>query len=248
MLRGEFLLPLAGLALLSAIVALFSQTSPHPKSAPHVVVPSVGGPDTSAPAAQQFVPINVVADPKFSARKLSATVPEIADAAASPSSWENPFSPELWESTGWTFAYKSMRATGPGPSSATFRRHYQKLMFECDILAAEAPGSTWKLQLTTRNSQVVMSIVLHDGRLSVLTIENGLTRLVVEKPLTAPLSPQTARHIRVVATGNRIVVSWDRKRFLTTEQLASQSGHEIAWSIYSSGAEYQISRLRVEGD
>ncbi|MDB5337964.1 MAG: hypothetical protein JWN70_3583, partial [Planctomycetaceae bacterium] len=62
------------------------------------------------------------------------------------------------------------------------------------------------------------------------------------------LTAKTVRQFRVVATGNRIVVSWDGKRFLATEQLAAQSGREIVWSIHTSGAAYEISRLRVEGD
>ena len=141
-----------------------------------------------------------------------------------------------------------MRPAGIGPASATFRRPYHKLMFECDILGAEEPGSTFELQLATRNAQVVMSLILSDGRLSVVATENGLAQVVIEKPLTVPLSNKTARQLRVVATGNRIVISWDHKRFLTTEQLAAQSGRAIVWSIHTAGAEYQITQLRVEGD
>ena len=183
------------------------------------------------------------------ARKSFETPKVAIDAAdLSPSSWENPFSPDLWQSVGWNFTSQSMRAPGTPPSSATFRRPYHKLMLECDILATEAPGSIWELQLATRNAQVLMSLILCDGRLTVVATENGLAHVVVEKALNPPLTNKAPRQFRVVATGNRIVVSWDGKRFLSTEQLAAQSGREIVWSIHSSGAAYEIPRMRVEGD
>lgn len=256
MTRGEILLPLICLTLLGALIA-FSKSIPFLSAgnAPVAVVPAVEGLGAGAsgknPAASQIRPSpQAVVNPRFKATQKSLEVPKIDINAieSSPSSWENPFSPELWQSTGWKFAAQSMRATGAEPSSATFRRPYHKLMFECDILAAEAPGSTWELRLATRNAQVLMSLILSDGRFAVVTTENGLAHVALEKPLTVPLTDKTARQIRVVATGNRIVVSWDGKRFLATEQLAALSGREIVWSIHTSGAAYEISRLRVEGD
>lgn len=256
MSRGEILLPLACLILLGGVVLVFSRRDLRPETKLAAVVePMIDHPGRSvAEFGARTVPPAVkskpLAQPRFNATPKSVEVPEIASDAAqtSPSSWENPFSPELWHSTGWNFTSQSMRATGTEQSSATFHRPYHKLMFECDIIAAEAPGSMWELRLSTRNAQVVMSLILSDGQLSVVTIENGLAQVAVEKRLTAPLTSKAARQLRVVATGNRIVVSWDGKRFLATEQLAAQSGREIVWSIHTSGAAYEIPRLRVEGD
>lgn len=181
--------------------------------------------------------------PQVAASPIAASAADMSS-----SSWENPFSPELWESSGWTFSPQSMQTLGAETASAIFRRPYHKLMFECDVQAAELPGSMWELRLATHNDHAVMSLILRDGRLSIVATENGLTRVVVEKTLAAPLSATTVRQIRVVATGNRVVVSWDRKRFLTAEQLAAQSGREITWSLRTSGAKYEIPRLRVEGE
>lgn len=256
MSRAEILLPLLCLALFGGVVAYFSRVAPEPDcsttKSPSIAVagsdqrtsrPATRAPQT--PASQQLI-----ADPQFNAARKSRIVPDIHSdpGEAMPSSWENPFSPELWVSSGWQFGKQSMSAPGPEATSATFRRPYHKLMLECDLLAVEAPGSTWELQLATRNAQVVMSFIVSDGRLSVVTIENGLAHVVAEKPLVASLSNSTPRQIRVVATGNRIVVSWDRKRLLSTEQLAAQSGREVVWSIHTSGAKYEIPRLRIEGD
>lgn len=256
MSRGEILLPLLCLALFGGVVAYFSRVTPGldhrtAKSASVAVAGSDQRTSQTAtrpphsPASQQLI-----ADPQFKASRKSRMIPEFAfdKGESMPSSWENPFSTELWVSSGWQFSMQSMRSSGPEATSATFRRPYHKLMLECDILAAEAPGSTWELQLATRNAQVVMSFIVSDGRLSVVTIENGLAQVVAEKPLTPRLSNSVPRQIRVVATGNRIVVSWDRKRLLSTEQLAAQSGREVVWSIHTSGAKYEIPRLRIEGD
>jgi hypothetical protein len=121
-------------------------------------------------------------------------------------------------------------------------------MFECDIQAPETPGSKWELQLATRDAEGVMTLAITDGKLQVVTTENEQAHVILEKPLTTPLSSTTPCQVRVVATGHRIVISWDRKRFLTTEQLASQSGREILWSINTTGAAYEISNLRIEGE
>ncbi len=255
MSTGRILLPLTCLALLSAAVVFISPEMLRQENVPAIAVtpPEVEivrvTPEADAPGSQPPPKLTAVADPHVNPSPKS-TEPKIArdTAGASPSSWQDPFASDLWDASGWTFTPQSMRPAGIGPASATFLRHYHKLMFECDILGAEEPGSTFELQLATRNAQVVMSLILSDGRLSVVATENGLAQVVIEKPLTVPLSNKTARQLRVVATGNRIVISWDHKRFLTTEQLAAQSGREIVWSIHTAGAAYQITQLRVEGD
>ncbi|MDB5336726.1 MAG: hypothetical protein JWN70_2345, partial [Planctomycetaceae bacterium] len=199
MSRGEILVPLICLALLGTLIAFSSSIMPRlVGTSPAAAVPPVGGlsagaPGKNAPPGRAPALQHAVADPRFKATKKLLAAPQIAiDASdSSPSSWENPFSPELWESTGWKFTSQSMRAPGTEPSSAIFRRPYHKLMFECDILAAEAPGSIWELQLATRNAQVLMSLILSDGRLTVVTTENGLAHVVVEKPLHPLLTAKT---------------------------------------------------------
>ncbi len=254
MSRGEILLPLACLLLFGGGSLFFSHETPAPQILARIDVQRIAKPH-SVPVPQTPQLTEIIAPQKVEASLTGPTspgptIPDIPlDAAETlPSSWETPFSADLWHSTGWKFSKDSMTSTPAGLASATFRRPYHKLMLECDLLATETSGSKWELQLATRNGQVVMRLVLRDGRLAVVTTENGLTHVTTEKPLTVPLSRTTPRHFRVVATGNRIVISWDRKRFLTTEQLAAQSGREIVWSIHTTGTEYQVSNLRIEGD
>ena len=233
MSRGEILLPLVCLIVLATLAMVFWRDSPRQK---HVVTPAplpAANPDRRPPRPQS--PGKIALPQPTAAPDLSTA---IEAAPSSPTSWEDPFKPELWQSTGWTFMPRAMRSAGT--ATATFHRPYHKLMFECDIRVPETPGSKFELQLATRNAQVVMSLIVTDGQLVVVTTENRLDHVVAEKQLSAPLTATTPRQFRVVATGNRIVISWDRKRFLTTEQLASQSGREIVWSINTSGADYEI--------
>ncbi|MES2791818.1 MAG: hypothetical protein V4719_19515 [Planctomycetota bacterium] len=256
MSRSKIPFSLIFIVSLTAGVVFFSRGVQGRKEIPPVTVLRAEGRqkvDLSSPPTTISKPVAPAAVAKSQVIELPkpqvAASPIAASAAdMSSSSWENPFSPELWESSGWTFGPQSMQTVGAEAASAVFRRPYHKLMFECDVQAAELPGSMWELRLATHNDHAVMSLILRDGRLSIVATENGLTRVVVEKTLAAPLSATTVRQIRVVATGNRVVVSWDRKRFLTAEQLAAQSGREITWSLQTSGAKYEIPRLRVEGE
>lgn len=163
------------------------------------------------------------------------------------SSYENPFTEDLWESTGWKFAPRGMETVGSASSSATFARSYQKIMLECDILGVGNGEAHWELRLATQNG-ASMSIIIHPDRISVHSKENDVSKLVVEKPVTSQLLRGVPRQFRIVATGNRIVVSWDRRRLLTTEQIAAQSGHDIILSIHTEGAAFHIPRMRIEGD
>lgn len=254
MSRSEIFLPLVCLILLGS-AAVFSARSSAPAPSQTVEInprakarssPLAAAGTTDAEAQEHAVlaatrpPTAVVGR----AGKISnETAPDLTS-----SSWENPFSEQLWRASGWEFTTQGMRTDGTGAASATFYRSYHRLMFECDILGGNSAESRWELKLTTKGATSSMSFIIQDGHMSIVATEKTGSRILVNKELTAPVSRTEPRQFRLVATGNRIVISWDHKRFLTTDQLAAQSGKEVVWSIHSAGAAFAIPALRVEGD
>ena len=260
MTRTQILLPLLCLVLMGIGVVCWKFPPAPTAAAESPAIVTVGSREQEAPLLTDSAPTTsrrpaAIETPIVPIRDAHRSAPPVSNKSVPPknvdltaSSWENPFSAEYWKSEGWTFTPQGMRTVSAETTYATFLRPYQKLMFECDIVADPSPGGRWELRLATKNSQVIMSLIIHDGRLSVVATENGLSQVVIDKPLTVPLSTKVARQIRVVATGNRIVISWDRRRFLATQQLVAQSGRDILWSLHTEGAVYEIPKLRVEGD
>lgn len=250
MTRSQILLPLVCLLALGA--ALFFRLNPQEVKNPAAQITLSATTPVAAPApkAASSRTIDKAVSWAEGDRPEAPALPEsvLDTQTLTASSWENPFRPELWKSSGWQFSLPGMQTIGTGSCFATFGRPYQKLMLECDILTDSADAGSWELRLATPDSSSVMSFILHDHRIMVQTVEHGLKTVVMEKPLTRHLSRDVPRQFRIVATGNRIVVSWDGRRLLTTEQLASQSGRNVIWSMQSSGAAFRIPRLRVEGD
>lgn len=248
MTRSQILLPIVCLLILGSVVGLrLSSSRPNTVLPGSRVVPDLPPEHTrQAPAISRANQEVWQEGNRPAAPPLPESVLETSTLTAS--SWENPFDEALWQSSGWQFSSQGMQTVGTGASSATFGRPYQKLMLECDILTGEPGAGSWELRLATPNSSALMSFNLHDDRISVTTEEHDLRKAVLEKALAKRLSRDVPRQFRIVATGNRIVVSWDGRRLLTTEQLASQSGRDVTWSIHTNGAAFQIPRLRVEGD
>lgn len=267
MTRSQFLLPLISLLILGTVLGLrfissVRQSPDHAlasrQSEARLSVPikASSGHSVDAPTFAPVPTSEAIREPralggqKTDGRPEPPPLPEsIAGATTlTASSWENPFAPELWQSSGWQFSSQGMQTIGTGGSSAVFARPYQKLMMECDIRAGGLGGGSWELRLATPDSSSVMRFIVRDDRITVQTSEHDLQHVVLQKPLTNRLSRDVPRQFRIVATGNRIVVSWDGRRLLTTEQVASQSGRDVFWSIHTKGAAFQILRLRVEGD
>ncbi len=259
MTRSQFLLPLVCLLIMGG-VALFLKRNPVVPKEPAVPGPLVANNQPSIeqkphpvakqpPAEIHFDPLPAASPIVDVVRPDAPPLPELVGESTAPAtaSWENPFAPGLWRSSGWKYSPRGMETLGTESSSATFVRPYRKLMLECDILGTGANDASWELRLTTQNA-ATMSFVIRSDRISVMARENGASRVVLEKPLTTQLLRGVPRPFRIVATGNRIVVSWDRRRLLTTEQIAAQSGHDIVWSIHTEGAAFHIPRMRVEGD
>ena len=201
----------------------------------------------AAPGARELEASQDVPLPTAAVARVSTTASD-ARVDLSSSSWENPFSEQLWQASGWEFTSQGMRTEGTGAAAATFYRPYHRLMFECDILGGNTADSRWELKLTTKGTESSMSFIIQDGDMSIVATEKAGSRIVANKPLTTPISRTEPRQFRLVATGNRIAISWDHKRFLATDQLAAQSGKEVVWSMHTAGAAFAIPALRVEGD
>lgn len=182
-------------------------------------------------------------------RPPAPALPEAIEEAAPPgaSSWENPFSADQWKSTGWKFSSTGMETVDTDNCSATFLRPYRRLMFECEVLGTGVSDASWELKLATADGST-MSIIVRPERVTVLSNEGGMTRLIVDKPVTTQLLRGVPRQFRVVATGNRLVISWDRRKLFTTGQIASQSGREVKLSIQANGGAFRVPRMRIEGD
>lgn len=261
MTRGQFLFPMVCLLMMGGLAVFFKLQPEVRQDQPKVVnyVPSrkpqqlqVVNPPAikNTPAVTETT--DVLDNTTSSAEPDRPGPPPMPEFVRPPSanmdsSWENPFEAKHWQSTGWRFSLAGMETDGTDHTAATFERAYQKVMLECDILASGAPASTWELHLASENGATT-KIVVQTDRVKVLKTEHGVSQPEVEKLLNTRLTSGAPHQFRIVATGNRIVVSWDGRRLLATEQPASQSGHELVWSIHTAGGEFRIPRLRVEGD
>lgn len=186
---------------------------------------------------------------------------DATDIDLNPTSWEDPFQPAYWHLAGWQFDGESMLCVSEESAVAVFRRPYQRLMVELRLVVPKPAAS---ISVSSREggaaAQGTFSVLLAaqtENRTAivfaprqVMVIEERLGEFIEVGHAEWPQSlvPGEAIHLRVAATGHRIVVSCNGTRVLSCDQPAMQSGRERHWALVSATPGLQITSMRIEGE
>ena len=163
------------------------------------------------------------------------------------SSWEAPFDAAYWESSGWKFDADGMTSSGV-ESLALFRRRYVHFMFECQIEPlAEAPEPL-RVRLKGRQPKMVMTLAIDGARLIVTDDSRDPASVVKEEPVSPAPAPGAPVVLKLAATGNRLIVTWNGTAALTCSQIAGQSGRTVQLEFATGRSSWRIRELRIEGE
>jgi hypothetical protein len=162
-------------------------------------------------------------------------------------SWEAPFNEEYWESSGWKFDSEGMSSSGEA-STATFRRAYVRFMFVCHVEPQEKTADPLCVRLKGAQPNAVMTLTIGGDRLTV-TDESRTPPAVIKEVTVSPAAMAgQPGHLKLVATGNRLIVSWNGAVALTCNQIASQSGRAVHFEFAIGRTPWRIRDLRIEGE
>lgn len=162
-------------------------------------------------------------------------------------SWESPFDRSCWEGAGWDFSDLAMQAA-THETEATFRRPYRRLMLECLVEPLAEPVSPFRVQLAVPEIPQAMTLAIDGHSIRVTESAGGETRIVKEVHFVPAWTMGQLADLRLAATGNRLIVSWNGKSVLACDQPAAHSGREFHFTFATGETRYRISEMRVEGE
>lgn len=199
-------------------------------------------PGDSLAAAIPESDINPLAEPTTA---LNTTRSAAFDPAQT--SWEAPFDAAFWESTGWQFEPDGMVSTVPA-SAATFRRAYRRMMLECQIEPLELNSEPLTLRFKCHQTNAVMTLIIDGTRFVVTNDTRNPPLIIKDAVVSVSAAPGQPGRLKLAATGNRMIVTWNGGVALTCNQIACQSGHEIRFEFGASRTPWRIRELRIEGE
>ena len=162
----------------------------------------------------------------------------------SPTSWENPFQQDLWQSAGWLFESESMQSARKSDSSASFRRPYRKVMIDTFVWFAD--NGQLEFQLFAPDNDTLTIVSFSKNKVIVEVEEAGRRRRIESKEIS--LTIEAPNHLRLRATGNRLNVFCNDQRVLSCNQPAQQSGREFHPGIVARNGQFRLFDLRIEGE
>jgi hypothetical protein len=206
---------------------------------PPVLEPESSSPPVSVPTEPVPAPVSVA--------RPAPTNESAADDKTDQTSWDEPFDAKFWESSGWKFDSESMSSYGE-TSTATFRRAYVRLMFECHIEPQAESAEPLRVRLTGRQPNAVMTLTIDGDRLVITDDSRTLPTVIKEGTVSAAATAGQPSHLKLAATGNRLIVSWNGTVALTCNQIASQSGRAVRFEFATVRTPWRIRDLRIEGE
>lgn len=205
--------------------------------------PLAADPFASLPTASAG-PVNRLAPEKLPSGRL--TKPAQFDPRET--SWENPFVQEYWEGSGWKFESRGMSSEAEGPASAVFRRSYRRLMLESRLELLKEGDSPIHLRLKAPENGALIQISVRGSELQLNDTGRNASRLSERANLEPALSLGKPGLLRLAATGNRFVLSWNGQIVLSCDQPSAQSGRDLQLEWKADATAYRISYLRLEGE
>ena len=164
-------------------------------------------------------------------------------------SWQDPFRKAFWNSRGWTFDKDSMQSGVNAEFSAQFKRGYRKLTlsFEIEPLGGRSPSS-FVVRLDAPKQESTVTIELKSDRVVVSEVRDKKRRIIRQKKMTVELRKGKPLRLAVAATGNRLILILNGRRFLVCNQPAHQSGRDLHFSLVTRKSKFRVRKLRIEGE
>jgi hypothetical protein len=218
--------------------------------------PSLVAEEVSATEPSAFYSADVVASEAASAEPVRE--PVVGRLPSSPgesstaldlqqASWEAPFDVACWNSSGWKFEAEGMTSSGD-VSSAVFRRAYQRFMFECQIEPLAEVTEPLRVRLKGRQPHATMTLALDGARLIVTDDSRDPAAVVKEESVSPVPAAGAPVRVKLAATGNRLIVTWNGTAALTCNQISGQSGRAVRFEFAAGRTPWRIRDLRIEGE
>jgi hypothetical protein len=132
-------------------------------------------------------------------------------------------------------------------STATFRRAYIQFMFECRIEPLDKSSEPLRVRLQGSSPNAVMTLAIGGARLSVTDDSRSPPALLKEATIPLTTAGQPAR-LKLAATGNRLIVTWNGAAALTCNQIPAQSGRAVRFGFSAARTPWRVRDLRIEGE
>lgn len=165
----------------------------------------------------------------------------------SQTSWENPFTDDHWESKGWTFDDVSMQSNVDDFASASFRRKYRKLTIDCRVEALGDPG-TFQIVLFAPETDALLKAEFTPKLVRVISDIRNRRKVIKRRDMKVPFTAAEPVHLRLTATGNRVLIFSNNRVVFSLNQPAEQSGKHCRLSLRCTGGRFRVSRLHLEGE
>ena len=167
-------------------------------------------------------------------------------------SWENPFEKRHWKLQGWSVDGNSLTGEDAAKGNmALFRKRYKKVMLEFDtvplgdgghlnIQCKKTEDTRQRFEVRFRNDQV--DIVESD----IGSPERNLSFSELDAP--ARFKRDNPRTVKLILTGNRLLVHINGKRIINCPQPILGTSPEFVFQLNSVGSVWHIAKLRIEGE
>jgi hypothetical protein len=227
-----------------------SQKNPLTSPPPPIVAGSVSTTESSVSYSADESPSETVSAEPIQEQvpaRLPSPVGESSTAFdPEQSSFEAAFNAAYWDSSGWKFDAESMLSE-EGESTATFRRAYARFMFECQIEPQDEMPEPLHIRLKGRQPNSMMTLAIDGTRLVVID-DSRNSPVVLKEETISPALPGEAARLKLAATGNRLIVTWNGRAALTCNQIAGQSRRAIRFEFATGRTPWRIRDLRIEGE
>lgn len=175
-----------------------------------------------------------------------------------PTSWQNPFRADLWNGSEWSFTDAAMNCSAQAQSAAVFVRPYRQLMLEFIVtttnLESEVPAPVAVKEMSSAFLDVRLANFSGDDALLVrfAPASASVLREVKGNQITLRTAPveEPATHclVRLVLTGQRLLVHRDNKLLININRPTSHMKSPIQLALLPQGSPLLISTMRLEGE
>jgi hypothetical protein len=104
------------------------------------------------------------------------------------------------------------------------------------------------VRLKGRQPKLSMTLAIDGARLIVTDDSRDPALVVKEEPVSPAPAPGAPVGLKLAATGNRLIVTWNGTAALTCNQIAGQSGRAVHLEFTTGRTPWRIRELRIEGE
>jgi len=241
---------LSMLCAIGAAIALASLAPKTPSPAPADVEPTSADIESTNVATIESEVVDQT-PPKLSVQQQSLRF-ELWPAELDESSWQDPFESRHWDLQGWEVDGESLSGQDVAKTNAAmFRKRYSKLMLEFDAVPLGDGGSLSIRCYKTEDTRQHFDVRLRHDQIDVIESNASLTKHnVAFSELDEPSSFKRDRpsQVKVMLTGNRLLVHLNGKRIINCPQPMLGTSPEFVFQFHAAENVWRIPKLRIEGE